>query len=80
MILELILEHTKERNRRQTHQLLGIDASGVARVALEKGAKGVEDLVSGIIRHRLPQAYNQFRVVGWNFADQTDTLLNGGRY
>jgi hypothetical protein len=79
MILELQLEHTKERGRRQTHQLFGIDAAGVARVALDKGAKGVQDLVSGIIHQRLPEAFKQFRVAGWRFADHEDAI-NSGRY
>ena len=75
MILELTLEHTKEKGRRQTLEIFDVDAGGVARIALEKGVKGVETLVHGIIHQKLPKAFSSFRVVSWNFRDRQPSIL-----
>jgi hypothetical protein len=72
MILQVKLAHLKIKNQVQHVQLWDIDAREIAAIAQSQGQRGVNGLVSEIIKKRLPTHFYNYEPVDWEFLDHVN--------
>jgi hypothetical protein len=70
MMIQVSLEHSRYKERKQKAQILGIDPVDIAGIAQSHGQRGVRGLISEIISRRLPSHFANFEVVDWELVDE----------